>query len=101
MAPVVLSPPSTVIRGYGLTSANVAGIYLQHAANHATPVEQAELSFDFSLLSRSQLVGEWIDPATGAVVSEAKISPGLAKLHVPPFAVDLALLVRPAQATVQ
>ena len=64
MAPVSLSSP-TLVRGYALVSANSAGFYLQHAANHATPVENAELSFDFSPAWPSTLTGEWIDPATG------------------------------------
>jgi hypothetical protein len=100
MVPVSLSPP-TVIRGYGLSSANVAGFYLRHVASHITPVEKAQLSFDFSLLGRSHLTGEWIDPATGAVVAQVRIPPGLNTLQVPPFQVDLALLVRPAQTTAQ
>jgi len=97
MAPVSLSSP-TLIRGYALVSTNSAGFYLQHAANHTTPVENAELSFDFSPFGRRQLIGEWIDPATGAVVSRVKVLPRLSTLQIPPFKVDLALLVSPGSA---
>jgi Domain of unknown function (DUF5060) len=91
----------TPARAYGLVSEQAAGIYLQHAANHTTPVENAELSFDFSPVGHQQLIGEWIDPATGAVISRVKVPPSLVKLQVPPFKVDLALLVSPEQQNVQ
>jgi hypothetical protein len=100
IAPVSLTSPG-LARAYGLVSKHAAGIYLQHAADHKTPLEKAELSFDFSPFGHEQLTGEWIDPATGAVVSRVKIPPGLVKLQVPAFKVDLALLVSPSQPTVQ
>jgi hypothetical protein len=92
MAPVALFPPG-VVRGYALVSANSAGFYLHHAATHTSPLESAELSFDFSPLGPRQLNGEWIDPATGAVVLRVSVPPRPARLAVPPFKVDLALLV--------
>jgi len=100
MAPVSLSSPS-LIRGYGLASPNSAGLYLQHAANHTTPVEDAEVSFDFSPLGHQQLIGEWLDPSTGAVISRVNVLPRLTTLRVPPFKVDLAFLVNPARQTIQ
>ncbi len=100
MVPVSLSSPS-LVRGYGLVSSNVAGLYLQHAANHTEPVENEEVRFDFSPLGNEQLIGEWIDPSTGAVVSRLQVRTGLAELRVPPFKVDLALLVRPSGIAIQ
>jgi Domain of unknown function (DUF5060) len=100
MAPVSLSCP-TLVRGYALVSLSLAGFYLQHASSHTTPAENAVLSFDFSPLGHQRLTGDWIDPATGAVLSHVHVSPGLAKLQVPPFKIDLALLVRPGQQNVQ
>jgi hypothetical protein len=100
MAPVSLSSP-TLVRGYALVSKNSASFYLQHAASHTMPVENAELSFDFSPLGRQPLIGKWIDPATGTVLSRVKVLPGLVELQVPPFKVDLALSVRPEQPDVQ
>jgi Domain of unknown function (DUF5060) len=94
MAPASLSAP-TLVRGYALVSISSAGLYLQHAADHTTSLENAELTFDFSPLGRQPLTGEWIDPATGAVLSRVPVAPGLITLQVPPFKVDLALSVRP------
>jgi hypothetical protein len=96
MASVSLSPPG-VLRGYSLVSTNVAGFYLHHTATHTAPLENAELRFDFSPLGHRHLNGEWIDPATGAVVSRVSVPPRLARLAVPPYKVDLALLVTPGQ----
>ena len=100
MAPVSLTSP-TPIRGYALVSTNSAGIYLQHAANHTMPVEDAQLSFDFSPLGRQQWIGEWTDPATGEVISRVRVLPRPTKLQVPPFTVDLALLVSPIGQSVR
>ncbi len=94
MAPVSLTSPG-LVRAYGLVSKQTAGIYLQHAADHTTPVEQVELSFDFSPFGHQQLIGEWIDPATGAVLSRVNVAPRLCSLTVPPFQVDIALLISP------
>lgn len=100
MVSVSPSPPE-IVRGYGLVSKNVAGFYLQHAANHSTLVETAKVGFDFSGLGQQQLIGEWIDPATGTVVSRVSLSSRLTELRVPPFKIDLALLVSPSQQTGQ
>ena len=94
MAPVSLTSPG-LVRAYGLVSKQTAGIYLQHAADHTTPVEKAELSFDFSPFGHQQLIGEWIDPATGAVLSRVNVAPRLCNLTVPTFQVDIALLISP------
>ena len=83
----------TPARAYGLVSKHAAGVYVQHADNHTAPVEHAEIIFDFSPFGHQQLIGEWIDPATGAMVSRVKVQPGIAKLQVPPFIVDIALLI--------
>src|SRR5271157_1837427 len=100
MAPVSLSSP-TLVRGYALVSTNSAGFYLQHAANHTTPVENADVSFDFSPFGQQPLIGEWIDPATGAVVSRVNVPTRPTKLQVPPFKIDIVLSVLPGQQKVQ
>lgn len=94
MAPVAVIS-TTPIRSYGLFSKNVGAVYLQHAASHTTPAQQAEISFDFSSMSPLRLVGEWIDPATGNVLSRVKIWPRQLTLSVPAFNVDIAFLVAP------
>ena len=94
MAPVSLTSHG-LVRAYGLVSKQAAGIYLQHATDHTTLVEHAELGFDFSNFGNRQMVGEWIDPATGAVLSRVEVPPHRAQLQVPPFKVDVAFLVSP------
>jgi len=94
MAAVSLTSPA-LVRAYGLASEHASGIYLQHAANHTERVEKAEISFDFSTLGHQQLIGEWIDPAKGVVLARVKVPPRLCSLPVPPFQVDIALLVSP------
>ena len=100
IAPVSFTSP-TPARAYGLLSKHAAGVYLHHAADDTTSVENAEFSFDFSPFGRQPLIGKWIDPATGAVVSRVNVQPGLAKLQVPRFKVDLALSVSLTQPKVQ
>jgi hypothetical protein len=92
VAPVSFDSP-TPARAYGLIGKQAAGIYLQHADTHSTALEQAEIIVDFSSIGHQPLIGEWIDPATGEVLSRVQISPGVARLQVPAFKVDLALLV--------
>jgi hypothetical protein len=92
MAPVPLTS-TTLIRSYGLFSKDVGAVYLQHAESHTTSAQGAKLSFDFSSISQPRLLGEWIDPATGEVLSRVKILPRQLTLSVPSFNVDIALLV--------
>ena len=100
MAPVLVSS-SSLVRGYALVSGASAGFYLQHAANHKTPVDNAGIRFDFSPFGRQQLAGQWIDPATGTVLSRVPLTARLTTLQVPPFTIDIALLVGPQQPEVQ
>jgi len=92
MSPVAITSP-TLVHSYGLFSKDVGAVYLQHAASHTTPAQGAKLSFDFSSMSHPRLIGEWIDPATGEVLSRVKISPRQLTLSVPSFNVDISLLV--------
>jgi hypothetical protein len=94
MAPVAITS-ATLVHSYGLLSKDVGAVYLQHAASHTTPAQGVRLSCDFSSMSHAQLTGEWIDPATGSVLSRVKIFPQQTILSVPSFNVDIALLVAP------
>lgn len=98
MAPISVGSLSSV-RAYGLVSSNIGAIYLHHAENHTSPADNVEVSFDFSALPRTKLAGEWIDPGTGEVLSRADVPASLAALRVPPFKVDIALLIKPSQQT--
>jgi hypothetical protein len=94
MVPVTITSP-TLVRSYGLFSKEVGAVYLHHAGSHTTPAQGVRLGFDFSSMSHTQLTGEWIDPATGSVLSRVKILPQQTTLSVPSFNVDIALMVAP------
>jgi hypothetical protein len=94
MVPVEVDS-TTLVRGYGLSSKGVGAVYLHHAASHTTAAQNVKLRFNFSSMAPARLVGEWIDPATGEVLSHAKILPQQLTLLVPSFTVDIALLVTP------
>ena len=95
MAPVSVLASPDLVRAYGLVSRHTVGIYLQHAGNHTARVQNVEIGIDFASLDERQLIGEWIDPATGTVISRIKIASGVSRLEAPPFQIDLALLVTP------
>ena len=94
MVAVKTSSPARV-RAYGLASGSVVGAYLHHFEDHVSAVEGVKIALDVPATGGSSeaLVGEWIDPATGDVLARVEISPGRRTLDVPPFRVDLALLI--------
>ncbi len=94
IALVEVSSPDTV-RAFGLQSDLVAAVYLHHFANHAVPVRNLKITLNLPAAARSKtdLVAEWMEPSTGNVLGRARVSPGRQTLAVPPFSVDLALLV--------
>jgi hypothetical protein len=95
MIPVEVS--SSSVRAYGLRSNTVAAVYLHHHENHDTPINDAKITLDLPGPDHSgdQLIGEWIDPATGKVLEIVHIPNGNNALTVPPFTVDMALIVTP------
>ena len=97
MSPLDVSPRSQ-IRAYGLLSERVAAAYLHHSTSHSAAVEGATITLTLppSRPGDEPLLGEWIDPATGAVLSRLPLTHGLRTLAVPPFAVDLAFVAAPA-----
>ena len=99
IAAVEVSPPN-LVRAYGLLSSSVAAAYLHHAEDHSTTVRDVNITLDLSNLARpmGELVGEWIEPSSGEVVARVRVSPGRQTLGVPPFAVDLALLITSEQS---
>ena len=82
-------------RAYGLRSDKLATVYLHHFGNHKTPLEGVTLTLDGPGPKNTArgLFAEWIDPATGQVLSRVSVAPGRQTLLVPPFIVDLALLM--------
>ena len=87
------SPDS--VRAYGLFSNLTAGVYLHHFNNHSSAVHRTKITIEFSPVKRptKELFGEWIEPSTGRMLTRVRLLPGRQTLAVPPFTVDLALLI--------
>lgn len=94
MVPVTVFPPGRA-RGYGLLSGRVAAVYLHHMNNHTTLLQKAKIAIDLpsDALAAKKGLGEWIEPSSGDVLAKVEVLPGQRTLNVPPFAVDLALLI--------
>ncbi len=87
---VKISHPAAV-RGYALASERRAGVYLHHFQNHTTRMEGLRIDVDLPGGTK----GYWYNPEDASIVKIVDISPGMNELEVPPFTVDLALLVTP------
>jgi hypothetical protein len=81
------------IRAYGLTSNVNAAAYLHHVGDHTSVVRDAKITLELPNTARLGLTGQWIDPSNGKILASVKISRGTHTVQVPPFKVDLALLV--------
>jgi hypothetical protein len=88
--------PSNGVRAFGLRSDNVSAVYLHHFDNHSSRVDNVMVAIRLPVNSHSKndLIGEWIDPASGKVLSRFKIYSADQPLKSPSFTVDMALLVR-------
>jgi hypothetical protein len=80
------------VRAYGLRSPRLTAAYLHRFGDPATPARRVKITL--ATPRSGQPMAEWIDPATGAVVARSTAPREKAALDVPPFRVDLALLVR-------
>jgi len=102
MTTVEVSSPE-LVRAYGLVSSTVAAAYLHHFEDHDTVISGMKLTLNIpsAIRSTGELVGEWIEPATGKLLARVRVHPGRQKLEVPPFTVDLALLVTPKRNRLQ
>lgn len=94
MVPVKVSSPE-VVRAYGLKSKSVAAVYMHHFENHAEAVHNLRMTPDLpnSPESKTGFLGEWIDPSTGKPLQRLNIPASQHELEVPPFVVDIALLI--------
>jgi len=90
MQPVDISEPEAV-RAYALASKQRAGVYLHHFQNHTDPVENLQVA----LTVAEKTKGYWYAPADASVIKTIDLTQGLNQLKVPPFTVDIALLVTP------
>jgi hypothetical protein len=87
---VTVSQPGAV-RGYALASQHRAGVYLHHFKDHTTRMENLRIEVDLPGGTK----GYWYIPEDGSAVKIVDISAGMNQLDVPPFTVDIALLVTP------
>jgi hypothetical protein len=76
-------------RAYGLSGPRQYAVYVVSTGDRGTPT--TGLHATVSPLRAG--TARWIEPATGRVVSSARVKAGQQSLLVPPFAVDLALKV--------
>jgi len=88
-----VSQPQAV-RAYALASEHRAGIYLHHFQNHTQPVEGLRLEVDLP----GPAQGYWYHPENASILKTVEITAGMNQLDVPPFTVDIALLVTAAGA---
>jgi hypothetical protein len=91
-ASVSVSDPGHV-RAYGRASNTVVAVYVNHADDHTTPIEGLTVAAPGTVGPDSVLMATWIDPAPGATVASLPVAPGHQTLAVPPFAVDLVVLI--------
>ena len=83
-----LEAANGAVRAYGLRSPRVILGYLHHFRDHDTPVTATvtlDLPTDGTVF--------WIDPATGSILGESRLTGGRQTLTTPVFAVDLALQI--------
>jgi hypothetical protein len=90
MVEVKVSKPQKV-RAYGLASSRTAGVYLHHYENHKTPIDNVEITFDVPKSAQ----GYWYATENASILKVIEVKAGKTTLPVPPFQVDLALLITP------
>jgi hypothetical protein len=88
VVPVRVSLPESV-RAYGLASKKRAGVYLHHFKNHDDPVEGLAVSLDVPADAKAY----WYSPESAEILQTVDVSAGSQAFKVPPFVVDIALLV--------
>lgn len=89
----VVCSPSASIRGYvTASSTNLMG-YFVHSNSHASVLSGATVTIP---IPANNMRGQWIDPATGAILQEFTVNSGTQTLTVPSFQVDAGLRIRSA-----
>ena len=90
MTSVTLSEHKAV-RGYGLASSRRAGVYLHHFADHTNAVTNLAVTLDVSAAAK----GYWYSPENAAILRRLDVASGRQTFEVPPFQIDIALLITP------
>lgn len=92
--PTAVPTPLTVsanVRGYAMASGSDLGAYFLHTTSRTTPISGATVTLT---VPASGLNGQWIDPATGNVISSFSPAPGRQTLTIPTFTADIALRIK-------
>ena len=90
-AGVTLSP-ANVMQGFALSSPTDFGVYITHgllSLNTIITNGTATLT-----VPTNNMQGQWIDPATGALLKTITLNAGSQTISVPPFYTDIALRLR-------
>ncbi|HID30846.1 MAG TPA: DUF5060 domain-containing protein [Desulfobacterales bacterium] len=90
MVPATVSQPDQV-RAYGLASSNRAAIYLHHFKDHTKEVRDVTVTFDAPIAAK----GYWYSTENAAILGTFDVPAGKETFEIPPFIVDLALLITP------
>ena len=93
MVPVQVSEPN-LVRASGLASSERAAIYLHHFKDHENPVQGLKVTLDIPKAAQ----GYWYSPENAEILGVFDAPAGKGDLQVPPFTVDIALLITPDQA---
>jgi hypothetical protein len=88
MAPVTISTQKTV-RASGLASATRTAVYLHHFSDHTNAVSNLQVTLDVPKAGK----GYWYSPENAAILRRIEVPVGRQSLAVPPFTVDVALLI--------
>jgi hypothetical protein len=91
--------PANQMRCYALSSNVDQGIYIVHKTNHNTILSGATVKTNVPC----DMLGQWIDPATGVLLNTFSVSAGQQTISIPPFQVDIVLrmLATPTQSVLQ
>jgi len=90
MIPLRLAP-SDKVRGFALQNETRAAAYFHHFADHTTKVTDLTIAIDVPKAGRAY----WYNTETAEILREVDVSAGRVILQVPPFAIDLAVLITP------
>ncbi len=79
------------VRDYGLISEERGGVYLHHFRDHSKAVNDLKITLDIPKRGKAY----WYSPETAEIIRTIDVERGRHTLAVPPFAVDIALLITP------
>jgi hypothetical protein len=91
MRPAAISVSGGEVRAHALCSSGMAAVYLHHYANHTARIRGVTITL--ALPGGGPFRAEWTDPASGEILAVLPVRAGAKTLNVPPFRVDLALLL--------